>query len=176
MGHYMRLFKSSVQWFEAFSYSGSTLSSARKIATHQNYICRPESSACRLQHYKVAPRWAGFCTGKSQYESMYPAVMFWVPIWVQVTYSHPGHCSEKIYIGESSGQKLCITIEAGCSALRSRSDPGVVLFRSWSGPDQVSFGSWSGPVQIPWKFLVSFLQGFMKPFDIVYIHVLFGIT
>ena len=101
--------------------------------------------------------------------------MFWVPIRVQVSYSHSVLGSEKLYIRELSSRKLGFTINSGSLALRSLLGPGRVLFGLWSGPVQVIFRTWSGYVQIPLKFLVSFLQRCLKPFAIVCIQVLFGI-
>jgi hypothetical protein len=74
--------------------------------------------------------------------------MFWVPIRVQVSYSHSGFDSEKLYIGESSGRKLGFTSHSESLSLRSRSGPVRVLFGSCSGPVRVLFGSCSGPVRV----------------------------
>jgi hypothetical protein len=74
--------------------------------------------------------------------------MFWVPIRVQVSYSHSGFDSEKLYIGESSGRKLGFSSHSGSLSLRSRSGPVRVLFGSCSGPVRVLFGCCSGPVRV----------------------------
>jgi hypothetical protein len=74
--------------------------------------------------------------------------MFWVPIWVHVSYSHSGFDSEKLYIGESSGRKLGFTSHSGRLSLRSRLGPVWVLFGSSLGPVWVLFGSCLGPVWV----------------------------
>jgi hypothetical protein len=74
--------------------------------------------------------------------------MFWVPIRVQVSYSHSGFDSEKLYIGESSGRKLGFSSHSGSLSLRSRSGAVRVLFGCCSGAVRVLFGCCSGAVRV----------------------------
>ena len=74
--------------------------------------------------------------------------MCWVPIRVQVSYSHSGFESEKLYIGESSGRKLGFTSHSGSLSLRSRSGPIRVLFGFCSGSVWVLFGFCLGSVWV----------------------------
>jgi hypothetical protein len=113
--------------------------------------------------------------------------MFWVPFRVQVSYSHSGFNSENLYIGESSGWKLGFKSHSGSLSLWSHSGPvwvqcvsclgsGRVLFGSCLGPVWVFFRFWSCPVQIPLKFLVGFLDRFIKPFAIVVFKFRLGLS
>ena len=74
--------------------------------------------------------------------------MICVPIRVQVSYSHSGVDSEKLYIRESSGWKLGFTSHSGRLSMRSRSGLVGVLFGSCAGPVRVLVGSCSGHFQM----------------------------